>query len=135
MLALSSQLIVATLELGILHIIFGLSRLKDNETVRQLRQLRWLRTRVQTATAPTAETTADTLPRNGLMVLMVLIVLKKMSCPPGFQTEPKFLANDTTKNENREAAKASLFSTLRCPIFERVYKGFRENLGIERYIS
>ena len=30
----------------------------------------------------------DTRPRNGLMVLMVLILLKELSCPPGFQTEP-----------------------------------------------
>ena len=53
----------------------------------------------------------DTRPRNGLMVLMVLMVLKELSCPPGFQTEPKFLANDTTKNEKREAITASLFRT------------------------
>ena len=34
----------------------------------------------------------DTRPRNGLMVLMVLMVLKKLSCPPGFQTDPNMIA-------------------------------------------
>ena len=31
----------------------------------------------------------DTRPRNGLIVLMVLMLLKELSCPPGFQTDPK----------------------------------------------
>ena len=41
------------------------------------------------AKAPTAKTTADTLPRNRLMVLMVLMVLKELSCPLDFQTDHK----------------------------------------------
>ena len=32
----------------------------------------------------------DTRHRNGLIVLMILILLKELSCPPGFQTDPIF---------------------------------------------
>ncbi|MBQ6940033.1 MAG: hypothetical protein IJN51_01860 [Alistipes sp.] len=81
---------MATLELGIFYIIFRLSRNKDNETVRQLSWLRPTAPTPQqqlptadtptpdtpTPDTPTPDTTADTLPRNGLMVLMVLMVLK-----------------------------------------------------------
>ena len=54
-------------------IFFRLSRIKDNETVRQLR---WLRTRAQTANARNSSLVPDIV--MVLMVLMVPMVLKKL---------------------------------------------------------
>ena len=74
---------MATLGLGIFRIIFSLSRIKDNETVRQLR---WLRPTAQTASGRNSSVIHDLV--MVLMVLMVLILLKELSCHRVFRLSP-----------------------------------------------
>ncbi len=74
------------LRTGVFHIIFRLSRIKDNETVRQLRQLRWCG---QQRKQPMAETAADARPRNGLMVLKKIKTIMMVAAGSANSQRPK----------------------------------------------